>query len=70
MRICGVDKVENIKIWGLEVLSAGELLTASCSSLESPGRWVSGAHCVEDVKHLIIDSFPYPLKEPPSVFSE
>lgn len=35
MRICGVDKVENIKIFRLEALSAGGSLTASCFSLES-----------------------------------
>lgn len=59
---------------GLEVLSAGggggEVFTASCLSFESLERWGSGAHHVEDVKHLIIECFPCPLKDPPSVFSE
>lgn len=46
------------------------MFTASCLSFESLERWGSGAHHVEDVKHLIIECFPCPLKDPPSVFSE
>lgn len=31
---------------------------------------MSGAHRVEDIKHLIVESFPCPPKEPLPVFAE
>ena len=44
IRICGVYRVESIKIWGLEILSAGNLFTVLGLSLESPGGWLLGVY--------------------------